>query len=219
MAGHMSRARALAQRLLAPEEWLFARLAGSRPIPRSHGTFLVACHRHHGPDVVLPDGAVVRRGDPIAEIHFWNQHIARRSERRPTEVTWRLIRDLRADLGALAGAMQERQVGGDAVAVYGASPVAPAAARFGFFVRPLPPGLRRSMLSLWQRLLRRAFRPETVPQGHGQDTSEAWMSRSEFLRRFLAGPARSVAEHPPTGSGPDAPAPPPGTGRQGGWSA
>lgn len=217
MAGRMAPVRALAQRLLAPGEWLFSRLSGSRPVPNSRGTFRVAHHRYHGRAVALPDGVVVRRGDPIAEIHFWNQHIAQRSDQRPTEVTWHLVRDFRSDLRALATAMQRGEVAADALAVYGASPIAPAAARFGFLVRPLPPGLRRSLLSAWQRLLRRAFRPQSVPKAHTQDTAEVWMSRAEFLSRFAAGPARPVAERTRLGGPPTAPAP--GHGRQGGWSA
>ncbi len=219
MASPIARARALAQRLLAPEEWLFTHLMGSRPVPNSRGTFLVACHKHHGADVRLPDGTAVRRGEPVAEIHFWNQHIAHRGDRHsdPTTITWRLARDFRADLGALARAMERGEVAADAVAVYGASPIAPAAARFGFLVRPLPPGLRRSMLSFWQRLLRRVFRPEAAPKGHDAATAEMWMSRSEFLRRFTAGgtpPLAERTERPERA----APAAPPGTGRQGGWS-
>lgn len=222
MAGPMARVRALAQRLLAPEEWLFTRLAGSRRVPDSRGTFLVACHRHHGRMVRLPDGVAVHHGDPIAEIHFWNEHIARRGDGRggPTAVTWRLVRDFRDDLGALARAMEGGEMAADVVAVYGASPIAPAAARFGFLIRPLPPGLRRNALSSWQRLLRRVFRPQSAPPSHDAVTAEMWMGRSEFLRRFAAGAARPRAER--TGR-PDAEsprsAPPPDSGRQGGRSA
>ncbi len=197
MNGRPHRARALAQWLLGPEEWLFTRLAGSRPVAGSKGTFLVAYHRHHGAAVHLPDGTVVRPGDPIAEIHFWNDHIARRREAEAGAVTWHLVRDFRADLGTLAQAMARREIAPRAKAVYGAGPIAPAAARFGFFVRPLPPGLRRSALTGWQHMIRRAFRPPGVVQHTDAETSELWMSRAELLRRFAAGHAPHAAERKP----------------------
>ena len=189
--------RAFWQRALEPAEWLFSRLAGSLPVPGSRGTFLVAHHRHHGPDVDLPDGARVRRGDLVAEIHFWNRGIARRRGGSAQSVTWGIIRDMRADLGALAAAMQSGAC--RTAPVYAASPLAEAAVRFGFLVRPLPGGLRRKALSAWQRLLRRAFRPAALRTELQAETSEVWMSAADLLRRY--GTPRRVRGGSPGPSG------------------
>ena len=170
---------------MAPLEGAFTLLAGSRPVPGSRGTFLVACHPHHGADVPLPDGTLVHRGDPIAEIHFWNRHIAQMTVRNAQAVTWRLAADMRADLRALALAMQENRLAGNAVALYGASPVAPAAQRLGFTVRPLPAGWRRTALSAWQLTLRRIFKPPAVQRDlPGSATMELWLSRERLFALY-----------------------------------
>ena len=182
---------ALPRRLFAPVEWLFRRLEHSQPVPGSRGTFLVACRRYRGRPVSLPDGVTIRHGDRVAEIHFWNERFAQREATDTRSLTWSVMRDLRADLGCLAEAMRDGSVAAGVRAVYGASPIAAAAARFGFTVRPLPPGLRRTALTLWQRRLRRAFRPLAARADTRADTTEMWMSADAFLRRFADG-----ARHP-----------------------
>jgi hypothetical protein len=176
--------RTLRQRLMAPVELVFTVLAGSRPVPGSRGTFLVACHRHHGGPVLLPDGTEVRPGDRIAEIHFWNRRIAERRGPDSRVLTWRFARDFRADLGALARALGAGHFGPDVRAIYGASPLASGAARFGFMVRPLPPGLRRAALTRWQRGVRRIFRPLPMQADLTAESAELWMSAAELRARY-----------------------------------
>lgn len=170
------------QRALLPGEFLFTLLAGSRPVPGSRGTFLVAYHRHRGAPVGLPDGTRVAPGDLVAEIHFWNRRIAGRAGTDPQAVTWAFIRDMRADLGALARAMASGAL--PRAAVCGASPLAEAAGRFGFLVRPLPRGWRREALTRWQSLLRRTFRPRALHTGASPATAEIWMAPGELIARY-----------------------------------
>jgi len=174
--------RTLWQRFLAPGEWLFTLLAGSRPVPGSRGTFLIAYHRYRGTRVDLPDGTHVARGDLVAEIHFWNRRIATRTGGTAQAVTWGFIRDMRADIGALARAMQSGAL--TTAPVYGASPLAEAAARFGFLVRPLPRGWRRFALTTWQTVLRRTFRPRALHTESRAETAEIWMGPTDLLRRY-----------------------------------
>ncbi len=177
---------------MAPVEWLFALVAGSRPVPGSRGTFLVACHPYRGAAVELPGGALVRRGDRVAEIHFWNGRIAGRGGRDAAALTWAFARDFRADLGALARALELGRLGPPVVAVFGASPLAAAGARFGFTVRPLPPGWRRAALTAWQRRLRRVFAPRVAAPGIDAETAELWMAAAELRRRYGGrGPERA----------------------------
>ncbi len=177
-------ARVLEQWILLPLEWLFAVMAGSRPVPGSRATFLVAQHRYHGQAVHLPDGTSVRPGDGILEIHFWNRQISRRQGPSAQDVTWTFIRDLRTDFETLARLMAAGKIAQRARAIYGASPVAHGATRFGFWVRPLPRGLRSLMLTRWQQLLRSVYRPPAVQTKATEDTVEMWMAREEFIRRF-----------------------------------
>lgn len=172
------------QWLMLPVEWAFSALAGSRPVPGSRGTFLVAYHPYRGEVVRLPDGTTVRPGDPIAEIHFWNRRIALRQGRDAGTVTWRLARDMRADLCALARAIRRGELAAGAVAVYGATPVAAAAARLGFTVRPLRSAWRRTALSAWQLAVRRVFRPRTVKRELHATTAEVWLSRQRLFAMY-----------------------------------
>ncbi len=174
----------LPRQLFGPVEWLFRRLEHSRPVPGSRGTFLVACHRHFGRPISLPDGVVVHRGDHVAEIHFWNERFAQREATDTRSLTWSVMRDLRADLRCLAAAMRDGTLAAGVRAIYGASPVAAAAARLGLTVRPLPPGPRRTLLTLWQRSLRRAFRPLAAQADTRSETTEMWMSADTFVQRF-----------------------------------
>ncbi len=200
-AGRGTIRRFIAQCMLTPEEWLFALASGSRALPGSHATLRVAYHRHHGETITLPDGTLVRPGDPIAEIHFWNRMIARRVGSDAQEITWAFIRDLRADFRTLAALMASGRFAQKAVAIYGASPVARGATRFGFWVRTLPPGVRSFALTRWQLLLRASFHPAKVQSTLTQRTVEVWMSRDEFISRFagakrLHGPSTSLPFHP-----------------------
>ena len=179
------------QCVMLPVEWLFTRLAGSRPVPGSRGVFLVAYHRHRGHAVALPDGTTVRPGDPVAELHFWNAHIAQRRDANAEATTWRLARDVRSDLRALAAAMSRGEVASDAVAVYGASPVARAAERLGFTVLPVTGGWRRIALSAWQLTVRRVFRPATIPADLHAATTEVWLSRQRLMGMYGDSRARS----------------------------
>ena len=176
--------RGLRQRLVAPAEALFGLLAGTRPLPGSCGTFLIACHPHRGDPVQLPDGTCVRHGDPLVEIHIWNAHVASRHAGDPTALTWSFVADFRADLRVLAEAIDAGRCGPRVVAIYGQSPLARGAARFGFFVRPLRAGLRRRWLTAWQGTLRRIFTPGGMPAGARDPTAELWCSRAELHRRY-----------------------------------
>lgn len=179
------------QRLVvAPLDALFTAVARSRPLVGGRGTFLVAFRRYLGDPLALPDGTVIHRGDRLCEIHFWNRRLAERRGPSAGKVTWRIIRDFRSDLGVLAQ-MVTSGVLGDVRAVYAASPLAHGSARFGFFVRPLPPGLRRSLLTAWQTGVRRTFRPKAVRTELDSPTAEMWMSRGQLLRQYAASSATS----------------------------
>ncbi len=178
-------------------EWLFTTLAGSRPIPGSRGTLLVACHPYHGSPVHLPGGTTVHAGDRVAEIHFWNRRISARAAADPDPMkgTWRFIADFRHDLRALARALGSGEFGAGVVAVFGVSPLALGAPRFGFTLRPLRPGFRRRVLTAWQDLLRRAFAARAAPHPPGTETTESWISAAD-LQRLYGDPAPA---HPPGG--------------------
>ncbi len=168
--------------IIGAADRLYVWASRTRPIPASRGALMVSFHRHRGPTLDLPGGPPVRRGDLVCEIHLWNRRIVRREGSDAQRVTWGVIRDFRADLSALAAAMQAGTL--PWAPVYAASALAEAAPRFGFWVRPLPPGLRRVALGAWQHLVRRAFRPGALSTEHPRVAAESWMSAPELLRRY-----------------------------------
>jgi hypothetical protein len=171
--------------LLLPLEAAFRLATRSRPLTGSRGTFLLSVHPHRGSAMRLRDGTVVRRGDPVAEIHFWNQRIAAYAAHGARELTWALLRDLRADLATLAAALGELPAGRRPLAVYGVTPLAEGAVRLGFETRPLPRGASRLALSWWQgRILGRAFRPVAGGSRRAPASQEVWLSYGALVDRF-----------------------------------
>ncbi len=168
-----------------PLEAAFRAATRSRPLPGSRGTFLLSIHPHHGRPIRLCDGTAVERGAPVAEIHFWNEHIAAYAVRDAGELLWAFVRDLRADLRTLAGALAEMPEGRRPLAVYGVSPLADGAVRLGFETRPLPAGLGRSVLSWWQgRVLGGTFRPVAKSGRTAYESQEVWLAYGILQRRF-----------------------------------
>jgi hypothetical protein len=160
-------------------------------VPGSRGTFLLALHPYRGRPIRLADGTVVGRGDPVAEVHFWNARIAAYRGSGTREITWRMIRDLRADFAALAATLAAMEEARRPRAVYGVTPLAEGAVRLGFETRPLPQGPVRRLLTVWQgAVLRRVFHPLRGGGRAAVPSQEVWMSYGELQRRFGAGQPR-----------------------------
>jgi hypothetical protein len=142
-------------------------------------------HPYRGRPLTLADGASVRRGDLVAEVHFWNDRIAAYTAAGTGELTWRFLRDLRADFRALAAVLAAMPAGRRPRAVYGVTPLAEGAARLGFEIRALPAGLSRWLLTFWQgRVLGRAFRPVAGGARRTHPAQEVWLSYDGLQRRF-----------------------------------
>lgn len=150
---------------------------------------------------VLSDGTVVRVGDPIVELHFWNEHIPRMGLAGP-DLTWglRFYRRLRRSLLELARYASRAPEMGDVVAFRGESSLAAEVGweryaevltSLGFDFNPLPPA------NIWQRIasffehlyvwaLIWAFNPVSLrgkrllTAGRG----ELWISRARLLERY-----------------------------------
>lgn len=170
-----------------PWEALFQRVTHSRPVPGARGTFLLSIHPFHGRPIVLRDGTAVGRGALVAEVHFWNARIAARKTQGTRDLTWSMIRDLRADFRALAVALAPLPLERRPQAVYGVTPLAEGAARLGFEIRALPQGWTRRALSWWQgRVLSRVFRPAGESRA-AHDSQEVWLSFQDLQKRFHKG--------------------------------
>jgi hypothetical protein len=171
--------------LLAPLEALFRLATRSRPLPGSRGTFLLSIHPYRGRPVSLDEGARVEPGDLVAEIHFWNDHIAAYAAQGTGDLTWRFLRDLRADLRTLAAAVAQLPAERRPRAVLGVTPLADGATRLGFEVRALPGGFERRTLSAWQgRVLGRVFRPIAGRARSAHQSQQVWLTYERLQRRF-----------------------------------
>lgn len=151
--------------------------------------------------IALADGEVLAAGDPVVELHFWNEHLALIGARGigfGAAVHRRLLRSL----SELATAMRSDPRFHEAKAVcahmasasrHDTEATMRFAARFGFEVRPelRPQPFRRLIDDAWLYGLTFAFRPHTL---RGRRLLRAhyavWISRVGFDARFGGQPAR-----------------------------
>ena len=174
----------LARRGLMPVERIFRAATRSQPIPGIN-TFLLSIHPYQGAPVALPDGTEVRRGATIGEIHFWNEHIATgytAADNR--ELLWRFKQDLEADLRRLADHDAAGNLPADLVAFLGVTPLASVAGRLGFTRVELAPAFNLRLITLWQRLLGRVFRPAGHQRPNRLLSGACWISRQGLQQRY-----------------------------------
>jgi hypothetical protein len=149
----------------------------------------------------LSDGTAVRPGDPILELHLWNEHIPAMPAGGPSAAWANLMkRQIRRSLILTALYLEQERALASIVALHGAPPFrsrlgAPqmfrAAKRFGFdLVQPDEPGNWRSVVHerldgilLWALLL--AFNPSAQRGDRAsRQRYHLWISRRKLLRYF-----------------------------------
>jgi hypothetical protein len=156
------------------------------PIPGAEeGVFRVRFTTFRGDAIALPDGTSVDPGDRVIELHVDNRSLM------PVirESRWNAVVRMRADLRALALAVERGEVAPDFKALWGLSLLSRGSEILGFTVRP-----RRVTLSLrFQRIymagLLKIYTAEgrtRLRRGSARNTypGEVWMSRSNLLRRY-----------------------------------
>lgn len=141
--------------------------------------------RHRGPEVVLRDGATVRRGDLVGELHVDNAH----ARGLATDGGWLDgLRIGRGDLAAIVRWAAPRSPADRPVAYHAGGLLWPLAARVGFSIHPRPrtafvrldEWYARWLLGHWSAAGRRR-----LAQGRGRlRSADAWISGSALERRF-----------------------------------
>ncbi len=152
--------------------------------PARHGALLgVELRRHPGPDVVLADGVVVRRGHLIGEIHIDNarmRDIARREG-------WFAIERARDDLRAIARWTATQALDGRPVAYHATSLLGPLAARAGFDTEPRRRTARARLDEWYLRWLLARWSVDgrgRLARGHGRlRLDECWLSADALVAR------------------------------------
>jgi len=166
---------------------------GWRPRPaRPAGVLRYRLAHHWGPRLVLKDGTVVGRGDPVVELHFDNRGLMRSSEARDWN-PWSTLDRIDEDLVELAKLLAAGRLG-PVRALHGVTMFATPGRRLGFEVRPVR--------HTWAWSLQRYFLIGLLPIYHRDGwrefdrmrrdrwPAELWMSVPGLIgRRQLPAPA------------------------------
>lgn len=157
-----------------------------------------ASHRTHR----LSDGVVVQAGDPVLEIHLWNEHIPRMNDAGP-DLRWAraVYRRIRFSLEELARYVQTDRAPAGLTALFGQASILLSLERqsmtdllealgFDIIVLPRPTGpggrLKRFLDHAYNRAVIWAFQPPSARDKSvlGATRIEFWMSRQALLARY-----------------------------------
>jgi len=164
-------------------------------------------------DIKLSDGTQLRSGDPVLELHLWNEHLPRLPAGGPTlrwAVTARrqVTQSLRRLAAHLQAAPELREIGALHIKpAFGSRNVARnlnwIVARHGFESvanhRASAPAVdvHRWLDSLWMWLLTWAFNPRSLRgRRFWRTRQEYWISRARFIALYGA-PSETVRERDP----------------------
>lgn len=181
---------------------LLRRVQGIYEFSQKPDCIVRIARRHSRTSRTLSDGTVVRPGDLIIELHFWNEHIPRIGGAGP-DLAWGLAfyRRMRGTLVELARHVSTSPDLSTAVAFYAVLtvPLAAEGPQYARLLRSLgfdfnsPPPLRgrwqrlRNCLELgYNGLLVWAFQPNSLRdrQFLGAFRAELWISRTALLARY-----------------------------------
>jgi hypothetical protein len=181
------------------DEWL-RRQYGMLEYSDSPDCMLRVVRRRAECEMTLSDGVVVVRGDPILDLHFWNERIPQTSATQGLGWGGRFGRQLIRSFCDLADAVEHDPRICDAVAIRGRLAFAGARnrdemRRFGHWFgletpsdeRRLPVGqrLHEAAEDIWLVFLSYAFNPGSL---RGRQTvrrrDDLWMSKSALITRY-----------------------------------
>lgn len=166
-------------------------------------------------DVVPADGTSLRRGDPIGELHFWNERIPRIPDTGPT-AAWGLAfhRTFFASMAELAAAIQAQERFHNVRAIHGEMGLDPLdaatfdrlAASAGFAVLPSDRTFRpwQAFRAFWKSLflwlLIWTYNPASL---RGKPMRKVWrhywLSRDALIRRHASPSLATCTEGPGRG--------------------
>ncbi len=203
-------------------ERIMQRLFPTMPIPNApYGLLDVRVTRYHGRPLDAPDGTRIRRGDWVGEFHFHNVTLGRiAAEASPWELMQMIEGDLGAlsvwveqereqgrtgQAGQTVNSADEpstrrahsRPTIGEVPALYGVTLLGRAGSRLGFIVRERPHTLGAWCDRIFMTGLLALYNPqglERLTRGttRGSYPQEAWMTKSELLRRYGSAVSKEV---------------------------
>jgi hypothetical protein len=170
----------------------YLKKVGATPVPGSNHNLLLICfHPYRGKKPVpIPPQVIINPGDPVCEIHLSNKRITQiAAEAGNRSMEWRIFEILKKEFGELAKAWIDGRISPEIKAVYGVNTMGTIAKRLGFTLIPFPKGWNKIWLGFWESLVRKIFYSYKTPKKatfkRMMDPHEIWISREEFLKRYL----------------------------------
>lgn len=153
--------------------------AGWKHIPHSDTNFMyINPYKYKGSEITLADGTTINKGDLIAELHLDNKTLMALD----TSYT-SLIKLLKGELKSLQQCFSSEPYS-DIKAVFGITVFYEIAARQGFTVLDISSKAKRLLWSLWENILRLAFRKRNNRVRKKFIMSkECWISRNQILAK------------------------------------
>jgi hypothetical protein len=153
---------------------------------RRRGMIAIELTRHGEAPVSLADGTVVRRGDLVCLIHFWNERVRQLAGSGWQTAARRVAGD---DLATIAAWWRSLDPAGRPVAFRGTTILGPLMRREGWEIRPREPSLRARVDDWFMRWLLVHWSPEGRDRlrRHPAPVSvDAWLSGPAFESLYRA---------------------------------
>lgn len=147
---------------------------------------------HQGQDVQLRDGAVIRSGDQILEIHFRREALQSRvTTGEPTRLALALLQLGDRDVPRLAKALEYDPELKAVRALHALTLFHRGVERYGFEVQPVEQRWAELWFTAWHRLLMARDHPSGAARVREHRaklvTRHVWISRAALLRKFPSG--------------------------------
>ena len=191
-------------RLVPDIDWILRRLMGIFEFDQDDVCILRISLKACGSDTILSDGTVIHKGEPLGELHFWNEHIPP-IPKNGADLSWalafqrRIVRSFRS----LAEFIPSDPAFSRVKAFRGTPPfggrfgdaqVADMAQRWGFEIieTPAPRGLLKRFYHFWDSFyawgLMLAFNPGTLHDKRMADLhrNQWWITRHSLFDHYLA---------------------------------
>lgn len=156
--------------------------------------FRTALRKYTGPEIKMPCGKLLQRGDQICELHINNDLLMEilGGEISPDRIALRLVKELRRSLPALAGHISTsrsyRQIG----VLAGITLLHRPSLKMGFVAADIPSPALRRIISAYQGLLLSVYHPAGRKRLAGQagrlEPRIVAISKTELIRRYSPPP-------------------------------
>jgi hypothetical protein len=191
-------------RLVPFIDWILRRLNGIFEFDQDERCILRISLNICRSDAILSDGTVICQGEPIGELHFWNERIPP-IPKNGADLPWALAFQRRVvySFGSLAEYVSSEPAFSRVRAFHGTPPfggrfgdaqIADMAQRWGFEIieKPAPRGLWNRFYQFWDSFyawgLMLAFNPGSLQDKHltKLHRNQWWITRQVLIHRYLA---------------------------------